>query len=51
MRWFRKPVGEIPNRFNSCTLRNYLNMGHNNIKIEIQNNVAKKILLALDFNT
>jgi hypothetical protein len=26
-------------------------MGHNNIKIEIQNNVAKKTLLALDFNT
>ena len=21
MRWFRKPVGASPNRFNSCTLR------------------------------
>ena len=25
MRWFRKPVGEIPNRFNSCTLRLRMN--------------------------
>lgn len=21
MRWFRKPMGAIPNRFDSCTLR------------------------------